>query len=148
MAVDDRLPDAQTLLREFVREKLNGKLADFRDFDFETLPQERFQPRGTINYTVSEDFTRISEFKYFSAQDIPDATTIVREYPRAYTGEAGQIPYYAIISDENRAHYERYLELANAYPNFHPLGRLAEYRYYNMDVICLKALELADELLA
>ncbi len=118
------------------------------DFDFETLPQERFQPRGTINYTVSEDFTRISEFKYFSAQDIPDATTIVREYPRAYTGEAGQIPYYAIISDENRAHYERYLELANAYPNFHPLGRLAEYRYYNMDVICLKALELADELLA
>jgi UDP-galactopyranose mutase len=117
------------------------------DFDFETLPQEHFQPRGTINYTVSEDFTRISEFKYFSGQDIPDATTIVREYPRAYTGEDGQIPYYAILNDENRAHHARYLELASAYPNLHPLGRLAEYRYYNMDVICKRALELADELL-
>lgn len=117
------------------------------DFDFETLPQEWYQSRGTINYTVSEDFTRISEFKYFSGQTIPDATTIVREYPRAYTGENGQIPYYAILSDENRAHYERYLKLAKGYPDFHPLGRLAEYRYYNMDIICKKALELADELL-
>lgn len=118
------------------------------DFEFETLPQEHFQPRGTINYTVSEDFTRISEFKYFSGQDIPDRTTIVREYPRAYTGEDGQIPYYAILNDENRAHHERYLELARAYPNFYPLGRLAEYKYYNMDIICKKALELADELLS
>ena len=57
-----------------------------------------------------------------------------------------QIPYYAIVSDENTAHYNRYRALVDALPNFHPLGRLAEYRYYNMDKIIGLALELADKL--
>ena len=92
------------------------------------------------NYTVDEDFTRITEFKYFSGQTLPK-TTIVKEYSRPYTGAEGEIPYYAIINPENMALYERYKALAGKYPGLTLLGRLAEYRYYNMDAITLRAIE-------
>ena len=115
-------------------------------FEYETLEQEHFQPCGTVNYTVTEDFTRITEFKYLTGQKAPN-TTIMREYSLPYDDPKEQIPYYAIINDKNRAHYNRYLKLTEALPHFHPLGRLAEYRYYNMDVIVERALDLSDKLL-
>lgn len=117
------------------------------DFDFETLDQDNFQPAATVNYTVSEDFTRITEFKLLTGQDVPGKTTIMREYPRAYEQGTGQIPYYAILNDENRALHARYMQLVSGCENFHPLGRLAEYKYYNMDAICKEALVLADTLI-
>ena len=117
------------------------------DFQFETHGVEWYQTHGTVNYTVSEDYTRITEFKHFSGQDLPDRTTIVKEYARAYGGAAGEIPYYAIISGENNALYAKYRALADALPGLHLLGRLAEYQYYNMDAIAARALELADGLL-
>lgn len=110
------------------------------DFKFESYDQEWFQPRGTVNYTVDEDFTRITEFKYFSGQQLPK-TTIVKEYSRPYTGADGEIPYYAVINPENMALYARYQQLAAKYPGLILLGRLAEYRYYNMDAITLRAIE-------
>ncbi|MEG0765776.1 MAG: UDP-galactopyranose mutase [Pseudoflavonifractor sp.] len=116
------------------------------DFRFETLPTEWFQTHGTVNYTVDQDFTRITEFKYFSGQHIPDKTTIVKEFSRAYTGAAEETPYYAIINPENNAQYEKYKVLCAALPKLHLLGRLAEYKYYNMDAIVLRALELAENL--
>ena len=116
------------------------------EFKYETYDKPWFQPCGTVNYTVTEDFTRITEFKHLTGQTALN-TTIMKEYSLPYTDKAKQIPYYAIISDENRAHYERYLALTANLPNFYPLGRLAEYRYYNMDVIIGRALELADKLL-
>lgn len=117
------------------------------DFSFETLPVEWFQPRGTVNYTVSEPYTRITEFKYFSGQELPGKTTIVKEFSRAYTGAKDEIPYYAIINAENNALYERYQALAQALPHFYPLGRLAEYKYYNMDAIVARALDLSAAIL-
>ena len=56
-------------------------------------------------------------------------------------------PYYAIINDENNALYAQYKNMLNNYPNFYLLGRLAEYKYYNIDGIVDKALGLADRLL-
>lgn len=117
------------------------------DFRFETHPVEWYQSRGTVNYTVSEDFTRITEYKYFSGQHLSDRTTIMKEYSRAYTGAENEIPYYAIINPKNTGLYEQYRAMADALPGFHLLGRLAEYKYYNMDAIVVRALELADELL-
>ena len=117
------------------------------DFRFETLFQDDFQGYGTVNYTVDQDFTRITEFKYFSGQELPDRTTIVKEYSRAYTGAEGETPYYAIINPENNALYERYRARTEGYGDFHLLGRLAEYKYYNMDAIVDRALTLCDELL-
>ena len=116
------------------------------DFAFETLEQDDFQGYGTVNYTVDENYTRITEFKHLTGQAAPGVTTIVKEYSKAYTGERGEIPYYAIINPENNALYAKYRAEADRFSNLHLLGRLAEYKYYNMDAIAGKALELAEKL--
>ncbi len=117
-------------------------------FDFTHLQTDDFQDgHSVVNYTVSEDFTRITEFKYLTKQKNTNGTTIVREYPFAYTGSAGEIPYYAIMNAENKVLYEKYKALADKINNLHLLGRLAEYQYYNIDVMVSKALKLADTLI-
>lgn len=114
-------------------------------FDFEYLPQEDFQGHSVVNYTVSEDFTRITEFKYLTGQKA-SGTTIVREYPFAYTGVEGEIPYYSIANEKNQSLYEKYRELLKDIPNVWLLGRLAEYKYYNIDAMVMKALELTEQI--
>ncbi len=116
------------------------------DFQFETLPQDVFQSHGTVNYTVDQDYTRITEFKHLTGQKLPGVTTIVKEYSRPYTGDARETPYYAIINPENNALYAKYKAEADKKPQLHLLGRLAEYKYYNMDAIAARALELAERL--
>ena len=116
------------------------------DFKFETYPQDVWQSHGTVNYTMDEDYTRITEFKYLTGQVLPGATTIVKEYSRAYTGAEDEIPYSAIANDDTAALYARYAEKAAHFPRLHLLGRLAEYRYYNMDAIVAGALHLSDAL--
>ncbi len=116
------------------------------DFRFEHLDQESFQGRSVVNYTVSEPYTRITEFKYLTGQKDTNGTTIVKEYPFAYTGAEGEIPYYAILNDENQTLYQKYADKIRPFQNVYLLGRLAEYKYYNMDAIVKKALQLADEI--
>ena len=116
------------------------------DFQFETLPQDIYQTHGTVNYTVDKDFTRITEFKHLTGQELPGVTTIVKEYSRPYTGDARETPYYAIINPENNALYARYKAEADKKQQLYLLGRLAEYKYYNMDAIAARALELAERL--
>ncbi|MDE7172575.1 MAG: UDP-galactopyranose mutase, partial [Oscillospiraceae bacterium] len=117
------------------------------DFQYETLDWDYFQSHGTVNYTVDEDFTRITEFKRLSGQEKPGVTTIMKEHSRAYTGADGEIPYYAIINPDNNALYAKYKAEADKYPNLHLLGRLAEYKYYNMDAIAARALALTDSMI-
>lgn len=117
------------------------------DFVYETYDEEYKLPCGTVNYTVTEDYTRITEFKHLTRQKSPK-TTIMKEYSRPYDDPATQIPYYAIINEENNAHYERYKRLTESLPNFYLIGRLAEYRYYNMDKIVSNALALSKELVS
>lgn len=114
------------------------------DFKFEHYDKPFYQSHGVVNYTVSEDFTRITEFKYLSGQMDAEDTTIVKEYPMAYTGDHGQIPYYAINNAENDALYEKYKGIVDHIPGFYLLGRLAEYKYYNIDAIIDRALDLAE----
>ena len=116
------------------------------DFRFEHLNQDSFQNHSVVNYTVSDDFPRITEFKYLTGQKDTEGTTIVREYPFAYTGAEGEIPYYAILEEKNERLYEKYRKLTEEYPHFYLLGRLAEYKYYNIDAMCRKALDLAEEI--
>ena len=115
-------------------------------FDFEHLDTDIFQSHGVVNYTVSEDFTRITEFKYLTGETEKKGTTIVREYPFAYAGSEGEIPYYAINNPENDALYERYRQLAEDC-GLILLGRLAEYKYYNVDAIVDRALTVAEDLM-
>ena len=117
------------------------------DLSLQTLDQDEFQPVGTVNYTTSEDFTRITEFKHMTGQVVAGKTTIMREYPKAYVPGSGETPYYAILDDGNKALYQRYLERVNRLTNFHPVGRLAEYRYYDMDGVVASALDLSNELM-
>ena len=117
-------------------------------FDFEHLDRSDFQNgHSVVNYTVSEDFTRITEFQYLTGQTECDGTTIVREYPFAYSGAEGEIPYYAILNADNAVLYEKYRVLTENVPGFYLLGRLAEYKYYNMDAMTRKALDLAERIM-
>lgn len=117
------------------------------NFVFEHHEKSDYQPKAVVNYTVSEAYTRITEFKKLTGQKKPEHTTIVKEYPIPYTGKNGEIPYYSIVNDENMALYEKYVALLKEYPKFHLLGRLAEYKYYNIDAIVEEALKLSDTLL-
>ncbi|NMM63097.1 UDP-galactopyranose mutase [Clostridium sp. P21] len=117
------------------------------DFLFETHDIARYQPKGTVNYTVDQPFTRITEFKHLTGQNVSGKTTIMKEYPKAYTGAENEIPYYAILNEENFQLYKKYEQLTKELSDFHLLGRLAEYKYYNMDSIIERALILADEII-
>ena len=64
----------------------------------------------------------------------------------AYSGKPGQIPYYAVNNPENDGLFEKYRELVNQIPRFYLLGRLAEYKYYNIDAIVEQALDLTERI--
>jgi UDP-galactopyranose mutase len=96
------------------------------------------QPVGTVNYPISEAFTRITEFRHLTGQEA-SGTSIVREFPQA-EGD----PYYPIPRPENEALYQKYKALAAAERDSLFVGRLAQYRYYNMDQVVGAALTAID----
>lgn len=114
------------------------------DFAFEHLKIDDYQGHSVVNYTVEEEFTRITEFKHLTGQKIP-GTTIVKEYPRAFT-EKEQIPYYCINCPESQALYEKYRKEAERFAGLHLLGRLAEYKYYNIDAMVERAIAYCRKL--
>lgn len=115
------------------------------DFVFEHFEKDDYQGHSVVNYTVEEAFTRITEFKHLTGQKI-SGTTIVKEYPRAFTAQGEQIPYYCIDCPENRTLYEKYRKEAELFPRLHLLGRLAEYKYYNIDAIVERAITYCEKL--
>lgn len=114
-------------------------------FDFEHHDVASYQEAAVVNYTVSEAFTRITEFKKLTGQKI-DGTTIIKEYSFPYEPDGELLPYYAVLNEENKKLYKAYKELAGEYKNLYLLGRLAEYKYYNMDAITKMALDLGKKL--
>ncbi len=113
-----------------------GKLP-YRSLRFQhvTLPQDRFQPVGTVNYPNDYGYTRISEFKHITGQAHPGRTSVVYEYPCA-EGD----PYYPVPRAENAQLYRQYEAAAEAVANVTFVGRLATYKYYNMDQVVGQAL--------
>jgi UDP-galactopyranose mutase len=105
-------------------------------FEFETLATPQVQSVGTVNYPNDYAFTRSTEFKHLTGQ-VHDQTTVVREYPTA-DGD----PYYPIPNPENAERYDQYRALAESTPDVHFAGRLATYKYYNMDQVVGQALAL------
>jgi UDP-galactopyranose mutase len=104
------------------------------EFRFETVDQELFQPAPVVNFPNEHPYTRCTEFKYLTGQEHPK-TTVVYEYPRA-EGD----PYYPVPCPENGELYKRYKALADATRGVHFVGRLATYKYYNMDQVVAQAL--------
>jgi len=114
-------------------------------FEPETLAQEYFQPAMQVNYPNEGDYTRIVELKHATGQKLP-VTTIVREYPEDFG--PGREPYYPIPAPDARALYEQYRERAEKEGRVSFVGRLATYRYYNMDQVIGMALAEFDRLMA
>jgi UDP-galactopyranose mutase len=106
------------------------------EFVFETHESSRFQPTGTINYPNEHPYTRVTEFKYLTGQQHPK-TSVVYEYPTA-DGD----PYYPVPRPENAELYRKYQVLAKKVSNVYFTGRLATYKYYNMDQVVAQSLTL------
>lgn len=120
-----------------------GRL-EYRALDFvqETWDSEFFQDAAVVNYPNDYDFTRITEFKRLTGQR-HFKTVTMKEYPAAYE-EGRNIACYPISSAENAERYEQYQSAVDELGNVVFLGRLAEYRYYNMDQVVKRVLDLLD----
>ncbi len=115
-------------------------------FEFETFDKERYQENSVINYPNEFDFTRIVEYKYFTGQVHPK-TTISKEYSVDY--EAGKNdPYYPVPNPRNQEIFMKYQEEAKKLEEkgIHFVGRLANYKYFNMDQAFKNALDLFKRL--
>ncbi|MDO9162965.1 MAG: UDP-galactopyranose mutase [Methylococcaceae bacterium] len=120
-----------------------GKLP-YRSLRFEHLhlpDTQCFQVTGTINYPNEQQFTRITEFKHLTKQQ-HTGSSIVREYPQ----EEGD-PYYPVPRKKNETLFKRYQALTEQEKNVVFVGRLAQYRYYNMDQVVAAALACAEKII-
>jgi UDP-galactopyranose mutase len=131
-----------------------GPIDEFFDFRFGKLPyrslgfrhethdRERFQPAAVVNFPNDHAYTRVTEFKYLTGQGHAK-TSIVYEFPQA-EGD----PYYPIPQAANAALYQKYRALVEATPNVRFVGRLATYKYYNMDQVIAQALTVYKHIAA
>ncbi|QAA80913.1 UDP-galactopyranose mutase [Aequorivita sp. H23M31] len=124
------------------KHSLEDKL-EYRSINFvsETVDSEFFQSNSVVNYPGREvDFTRIVEYKHFGKQK-SEKTTIVKEY----TTDEGD-PYYPVLNEKNLAIYQKYQEEAAKVKDVYFVGRLANYKYFNMDQAFKNALDLFHSL--
>jgi len=109
-------------------------------FEQEELEQEFYQPVAVVNYPNDFDFTRVSEYKHYLS-DKSDKTVIAKEYSEAF--ELSQNDrYYPIPKDENAKLYAKYKKEAKSLSDVYFLGRLGDYKYYNMDQVVERAFEI------
>jgi UDP-galactopyranose mutase len=121
-----------------------GKLS-YRSLDlkFETIKTDCFQEVAVVNYPNDYDFTRITEFKHIHPVKA-EKTTILKEYPQNY--EVGKNdPYYPMFTEEAKQMYNKYLEYSKRYKNLILVGRLAEYKYYDMDDVVERVLSVFEK---
>ena len=122
-----------------------GKL-EYRSLKFDTkvLDKQNYQGNAVVNYTGHEvDYTRVIEHKHFEFDTTSPKTVVTYEYPSDY--EEGMEKYYTVNDDKNNALAEQYRELASKEENVIFGGRLAEYKYYDMDDVIKSAFDCAKE---
>ena len=122
-----------------------GKL-EYRSLKFDTkiLDEQNYQGNAVVNYTGHEvDYTRVIEHKHFEFDSTSPKTVVTFEYPSDYT--EGMEKYYTVNDDKNNALAEQYRDLASKEENVIFGGRLAEYKYYDMDDVIKSALDCAKE---
>lgn len=109
-------------------------------FDFFCYDIDFYQNNSVINYPENYDFTRIGEYKYFM-KSMPKKTVISKEYPEAFVNGKNE-RYYPVIKEDNLQIYNKYADLAAKQKGLYFLGRLGDYKYYDMDKAAARALEL------
>ena len=143
------------ILKKFDRIFYTGPIDEFFDYKFGELPyrsvnfkveeydREYYQSNAVVNYPCNYGFTRIHEYKYYLNDNSPK-TVIAKEYSESF--ERGKNErYYPIPNDDNAKLYAKYLDEAKKLNNVYFLGRLGDYKYYDMDKAINRALELFDE---
>lgn len=138
---------------------LTGALDEFLEYRYGALPYrsldlifeskncDYYQQSVVVNYPNEEAFTRITEFKHLTGQVVEGKTTILKEFPLPFDKDKAREPYYPITDKTSEALYQKYISLISEFQNIYLCGRLAEYKYYNMDVVIDRALILADQIL-
>lgn len=141
-------PDARVVftgaIDEFYRYQFGPLEYRSLRFVFETHEVEHYQPVGTVNFPTNFDYTRTTEQKYLTGQRSPRTTTIT-EYPEAHRPGENEA-YYPVPREVNQTLYQRYLALSSDDADrLFFAGRLADYKYYNMDQAVARALQLFEQ---
>ena len=120
------------------------------EFIWKTLPIESFQETGIVAYPQADKITRITEYTKLPYQHVKGKTTIAIEIPFEYTPGSpfGGEPYYPVLTAQTKDLYYRFLKASQKYPTLFLGGRLADYRYYNMDDVILRGWQVADNILS
>ena len=117
---------------------------------FQTIHKKKYQQTAVINYPAHPTLTRITEYKQMTLNksNNPQYTTISKEYPAPFSlsTKVFNNRYYPIVSTKNQSLYTKYLNIFKRFKNFYPLGRLAQYKYYDMDDAIKYALSLAKKI--
>lgn len=146
----------QDITGSYERLFYTGPIDEFFDFEYGELPyrsvhfkfeeydKEYYQSNACVNYPCNYDFTRIHEYKYYLDDKSP-RTVIAKEYSSFFEHGKNE-RYYPIPNEESARLYEKYLEKAKTLQNVYFLGRLGDYKYYDMDKAIARALELFEEI--
>lgn len=117
------------------------------DIRYEWHEEDRVYPEEIISYPQAPGYTRKTEYKFMMKDHSGcTGTTVATEYPIAYTPDMAISPFYPVITSDTQARYKQYLEEASAYKALYLCGRLAEFRYYNMDDCILRAFDVVSEI--
>lgn len=144
--------DAISECKNFKAVYHTGSIDEFFDYKFGVLPyrslkfehhsleMQYYQKNSVVNYPCNYDFTRVHEFKYY-LNEASSKTSVMFEYPQNF--EVGKNDrYYPIENEENNLLYTKYLQEANKIGNLYFLGRLGDYKYYDMDKAIERALKI------
>lgn len=117
-------------------------------FDFKCIKSDSFQNVAIVAYPQVKDYTRITEYTKMPIQDGCGWTNVAYEYPVPYDKKAdvGNEPYYPVLTEQSHKIYTAYKDYAQKFDNLILCGRLAEFKYYNMDQVVLRALELYKDM--
>lgn len=116
-------------------------------FDYKTYNSPSFNETSGVAYPKAQGYTRTTEFSKLPYQYGFNKTVVAYEYPEKYGSENGKIPYYPILTTNSQTMYKKYSEKAGSIKNLYPCGRLADFRYYNMDDAAVRAIEVYNKLL-
>lgn len=115
-------------------------------FEWKMEPVNRWQEAALVAWPEAPDFTRITEYAHFPQKEEHTVTSLAYEYPLPYEEGKTVEPYYPILREESMSRYEKYRADADAVPGLICCGRLADFKYYNMDQALARTLEVCETL--
>lgn len=114
-------------------------------FKYEWFNCDRKFPEAIISFPQAEGYTRKTEYRYLTCNANPQGTIVATEYPTSYIRESN-VPFYPVITAQTKERHERYCAEASQYSNLFYCGRLADFRYFNMDECIIHAMDTFDKL--